>query len=52
MGGIKTHGITVVSHEAKKKQYACESSNLGDHYIGLFIYTAALKLYNAVIKLP
>ena len=35
--------LTVVSHEAKKKQHACVSSGPHDHYSGLFTRIAALK---------
>ena len=40
----------VVSCEAKKKQHACASSGLRDHYSELFTWTAAVKLYIAVTK--
>ena len=40
----------VVSREAKKKQYACASSGLRDHYSELFTRMEALKLKNAVTK--
>ena len=33
----------VVGHEAKKKQYACASSGLHDHYTELFRWMAALN---------
>ena len=35
--------LTVVSREAKKKQHACASSGLRDHYSELFTLMAALK---------
>ena len=35
--------LTVVSREAKKKQHACASSSLRDHYSELFTWMAALK---------
>ena len=35
--------LTVVSHEAKKKQHARASSGLRDHYSELFTRMAALK---------
>ena len=35
--------LTVVSREAKKKQHACASSGLRDHYSELFTQMAALK---------
>ena len=35
--------LTVVSREAKKKQHACASSGLRDHYSELFTRMAALK---------
>ena len=35
--------LTVVSREAKKKQYARVSSGLHDHYSELFTRMAALK---------
>ena len=35
--------LTVVSREAKKKQYACASSGPRDHYSELFTRMAALK---------
>ena len=40
----------VVSCEAKKKQHACASSGLRDHYSELFTRMEALKLKNAVTK--
>ena len=40
--------LTVVSRKAKKKQHACASSGLRDHYCELFTSTAALKFANAV----
>ena len=42
--------LTVVSCEAKKKQYARESSGLCDHYSELFTRMAALKFVNAVTQ--
>ena len=39
-----------MSHEAKKKQHACASSGLRDHYSELFTRMEALKLKNAVTK--
>ena len=41
-----------MSHEAKKKQHACASSGLRDHYSELFTRMAAVKLLNAVTKPP
>ena len=35
--------LTVVSHEAKKKQHARASLGLRDHYSELFTWMAALK---------
>ena len=35
--------LTVVSHKAKKKQHACTSSGLHDHYSELFTRMVALK---------
>ena len=35
--------LTVVSHEAKKKQHACASSGPRDHYSELFTRMAALN---------
>ena len=40
---IGTSRLTVVSHEAKKKQHAHTSSGLCDHYSELFTWMAALK---------
>ena len=42
--------LTVVSREAKKKQHACMSSGLRDHYSELFIQMAALKFETAVTQ--
>ena len=42
--------LTVVSCEAKKKQYACVSSGLRDHYSELFTWMAALKFENVVTQ--
>ena len=39
-----------MSREAKKKQHACASSGLRDHYSELFTRMEALKLKNAVTK--
>ena len=39
-----------MSREAKKKQHACASSDLRDHYSELFTRMEALKLKNAVTK--
>ena len=39
-----------MSCEAKKKQHACASSGLRDHYSELFTRMEALKLKNAVTK--
>ena len=36
--------LTVVNHEAKKKQHACASSGLCDHCSELFTRMAALKI--------
>ena len=44
--------LTVVSHEAKKKQYAHMSFGLRDHYSELFTWMAALKFENAVTQPP
>ena len=35
-------------HEVKKKQHACTSSGLRDHYSELFTWMVALKLLSAV----
>ena len=40
--------ITVVSHEAKKKQHIFTSSGLCDHYGELFTQMAALKFNNTI----
>ena len=45
----KMSRLMVVSHEAK---HARASSGLCDHYSELFIWMAALKFKNAVIKPP
>ena len=43
--------FTVVSREAKKKQHACASSGLHNHYSKLFITRmVALKFKNAVTQ--
>ena len=42
----------VVSHKAKKKQYARASSNLRNHYSELFTCSRALKFVKAVTKQP
>ena len=42
-GAIYISRLTVVSHEAKKKQHACVSSGPRDHYSELFTRMAALK---------
>ena len=39
-----------MSREAKKKQHACASSGLRDHYSELFTRMEALKFKNAVTK--
>ena len=39
-----------MSREAKKKQHACASSGLRNHYSELFTRMEALKLKNAVAK--
>ena len=46
--------LIVVCHEVKKKQHACTSSDLYNHYCNseLFTWMAALKFANAVPKLP
>ena len=44
--------LTVVSHEAKKKQHARASSGLCDHYSELFTRMASLKFENAVTQPP
>ena len=44
--------LVVVSCEAKKKQHACMSSGLHDHYSELFTQMAALKFENAVTQPP
>ena len=36
--------LTVVSHEAKKKQYARTLSSLRDHYSELFAWITALNI--------
>ena len=41
----------VVSHNAKK-QHACVSSNLRDHYSDLVTCSKAIKFVNAVTKPP
>ena len=38
---MHTSRLTVVSREAKKKQHACTSSGLRDHYSELFTWMAA-----------
>ena len=43
---IKTHGSE--GCEAKKKQHACASSGLRDHYSELLTRMAALKFENAI----
>ena len=40
---VQVSRLTVVSHKAKKKQHACASSGLRDHYSELFTQMAALK---------
>ena len=45
---INKSRLTVVCHEAKKKQYARTSSGPRDHYSELFTCMAALKFENAV----
>ena len=42
--------LRVVSHEAQKKQHACVSSGLRDHYSELFTRMAALKFLNAITQ--
>ena len=42
--------LTVMSHEAKKKQHAFASSGLRDHYSELFTWMEALKFKNAVTQ--
>ena len=42
--GYTESRLTVVSHEAKKKQHACASSGPRDYYSELFTRMAALKL--------
>ena len=37
-----------MSCEAKKKQYACPTSGINNHYGGLITWMAALKFINAV----
>ena len=41
--GDKVFRLMVVIREAKKKQHACASSGLRDHYSELFTRMAALK---------
>ena len=42
--------LTVVSHEAKKKQHVRASSGPHDHYSELFTQMAALKFESAVTQ--
>ena len=42
----------IVNHEAKKKQHACVSLGLRDHYSELFTWMAALKFENVVTQPP
>ena len=45
--------LMVVNHKVKKKQHACASSGLCDHYSELFTQMAALKFENPYTgKLP
>ena len=48
-GNLKSR-LTVVSHEAKKKQHARASSSLRNHYSELFTQMAALKLESVVTQ--
>ena len=48
---VRTSRLTVVSHEAKKKQHACAFSGPRDHYSELFTRMAALKFLNAVYSI-
>ena len=48
----KISRLTVVNHEAKKKQHVHASSGLRDHYSELFTWMAALKFQNAVTQPP
>ena len=47
---ISTSRLIVVTHEAKKKQYACVSSGPRDHYSELFTRMVAVKFENAVTQ--
>ena len=42
--------LTVMSCKVKKKQHACASSGLRDHYSELFTLITALKFVNAVTQ--
>ena len=42
--------LTLMSRDAKKKQYARVSSSLRDHYSELFTHMTALKFENAVTQ--
>ena len=48
-GNLKST-LKVVSHEANKKQHACASSSLRNHYSESFTQMAALKLESAVTQ--
>ena len=49
---LATSRLTVVSHEAKKKQHAHASFGLRNHYSELFTWMTALKFENAVTQRP
>ena len=44
--------LAVVSHEANKKQHACISLGLHDHYSELVTQMATINFKNAATQLP